>query len=81
MCCASPAKAHRWALVDRAPLVAEVSAEAGFQVLAINADLETFAGATDAVEKALSRFDRIDILINNVGGTIWAKPYAEYEEV
>ena len=27
----------------------------------------------------LSRFGRIDILINNVGGTIWAKPYAEYD--
>ena len=23
---------------------------------------------------------RIDILVNNVGGTIWAKPYAHYEE-
>jgi dihydroxycyclohexadiene carboxylate dehydrogenase len=29
---------------------------------------------------ALQRFGRIDILVNNVGGTIWAKPYAEYEE-
>ena len=26
------------------------------------------------------RFGRIDILVNNVGGTIWAKPYAEYAE-
>jgi dihydroxycyclohexadiene carboxylate dehydrogenase len=68
------------ALVDRSPLVAEVGAEAGAQALAINADLETFAGATDAVDKALSHFDHIDILINNVGGTIWAKPYAEYKE-
>jgi len=68
------------ALVDRSTLVAEVSSEAGVQALAINADLETFAGATDAVDKALTRFDRIDILINNVGGTIWAKPYARYEE-
>ena len=25
-------------------------------------------------------FGRIDILVNNVGGTIWAKPYAAYEE-
>jgi dihydroxycyclohexadiene carboxylate dehydrogenase len=68
------------ALVDRSPLVAEVSAEAGTQALAINADLETFAGATDAVDTALNRFDRIDILINTVGGAIWAKPYAEYGE-
>lgn len=69
------------ALVDRSPLVAEVCAEAGSGALAINADLETFAGATAAVDAALGRFDRIDILINNVGGTIWAKPYAEYEEM
>src|SRR5262249_22946670 len=46
----------------------------------INADLETHAGANAAVVRALARFDRIDILVNNVGGTIWAKPYAEYEE-
>ena len=58
----------------------EVTAEAGASAMAINADLETFAGATSAVEQALVRFDRIDILINNVGGTIWAKPYAEYDE-
>jgi 2-polyprenyl-6-methoxyphenol hydroxylase-like FAD-dependent oxidoreductase len=29
---------------------------------------------------ACKKFGRIDILINNVGGTIWAKPYAYYEE-
>jgi len=68
------------ALVDRSPLVDEVCTEAGSNALAITADLETFAGATTAVDLALARFDRIDILINNVGGTIWAKPYAEYEE-
>ena len=37
------------ALVDRAPLVAEVKADVGFQVPAINANLDTFAGATDPV--------------------------------
>ena len=68
------------ALVDRSALVTEVSVEAGRQALAINADLETYVGATSAVDQTLTRFDRIDILVNNVGGTIWAKPYAEYEE-
>ena len=29
---------------------------------------------------ARNRFGRIDVLINNVGGTIWAKPYAHYAE-
>jgi dihydroxycyclohexadiene carboxylate dehydrogenase len=61
--------------------VAEVAAEAGARAIAINADLETFAGATSAVEQAVDHFGRVDVLINNVGGTIWAKPYAEYQEV
>jgi dihydroxycyclohexadiene carboxylate dehydrogenase len=68
------------ALVDRSALVAEVSLEAGSNTLAINADLETYAGATSAVEQTRAHFDRVDLLINNVGGTIWAKPYAEYDE-
>jgi dihydroxycyclohexadiene carboxylate dehydrogenase len=70
------------AMVDRSELVEEVCHEAdaaGTQTIAIIADLETFAGATTAMETTLSRFGRIDILINNVGGTIWAKPYVEYD--
>ena len=44
--------------------------------LAVDADLETFAGA-DSGHGAGARAASagIDILINNVGGTIWAKPY------
>jgi dihydroxycyclohexadiene carboxylate dehydrogenase len=70
------------AMVDRSDLIKEVCQEAEFagaQAIAITADLETFAGATSAVDNTLARFGRIDILINNVGGTIWAKPYAAYE--
>jgi dihydroxycyclohexadiene carboxylate dehydrogenase len=71
------------ALVDRSPLVEEVRHEAeaaGAEAIAIIADLETYAGATAAMDRARERFGHIDILINNVGGTIWAKPYVEYEE-
>jgi dihydroxycyclohexadiene carboxylate dehydrogenase len=71
------------ALVDRSDLVEEVRQEAeavGAEALAITADLETFAGATTAMDRARERFGRIDILVNNVGGTIWARPYAQYEE-
>jgi dihydroxycyclohexadiene carboxylate dehydrogenase len=70
------------AMVDRSKLVEEVCHEAeaaGAQAIAIIADLETFAGATTAIDSTLSRFGRINILINNVGGTIWAKPYAAYD--
>lgn len=68
------------ALIDRSELVAEVRQEAGGETLAIIADLEGFAGATAAVEQTMARFGRIDILVNNVGGTIWARPFAQYEE-
>ena len=70
-------------LADRAPFLAEVAAEiaaAGGQVLAVAADLEAYQGAETVMARAVDAFGRIDILVNNVGGTIWAKPYAEYRE-
>ena len=70
-------------LADRSPLVHEVAQEAaacGAQVVVAEVDLETWAGAHALAERALGEFGRIDILVNNVGGTIWAKPYQEYEE-
>jgi dihydroxycyclohexadiene carboxylate dehydrogenase len=70
----------RVALVDGSDLVEEVRREAGAEAIAVNADLETCDGATTAVANARAAFGRVDILVNNVGGTIWAKPYAHYEE-
>jgi dihydroxycyclohexadiene carboxylate dehydrogenase len=67
------------ALVDRSEIVEEVCQDAGGEHLAIVADLEDYAGAREAIERTQARFGRIDILVNNVGGTIWAKPYAHYE--
>ena len=70
-------------LADRAAFLPEIAAEieqAGGRVLAVTADLETYAGAEGVMARAVERFGRIDILVNNVGGTIWAKPYAEYRE-
>jgi dihydroxycyclohexadiene carboxylate dehydrogenase len=70
-------------LIDRADFVHEVGQEltaGGAEALAVTADLETYAGAERAMFQAQERFGRIDILVNNVGGTIWAKPYAEYRE-
>ena len=68
----------RVALVDRSDLVEDVRQEAGAEALSVIADLEDFAGATAAMERAQARFGRI--LVNNVGGTIWTKPFAQYEE-
>ncbi|HXA25278.1 MAG TPA: 1,6-dihydroxycyclohexa-2,4-diene-1-carboxylate dehydrogenase [Acetobacteraceae bacterium] len=71
----------RVALVDRSELIHDVQREveaASGEAIAITADLEAFEGASAAIESTLERFHRIDVLINNVGGTIWARPYAEY---
>ncbi|TCO81315.1 1,2-dihydroxycyclohexa-3,5-diene-1-carboxylate dehydrogenase [Plasticicumulans lactativorans] len=73
----------RLALVDRSALTAEVEAEivaAGGEALAISADLERYDDACQALASAHARFGHIDILINNVGGTIWAKPFEHYAE-
>jgi dihydroxycyclohexadiene carboxylate dehydrogenase len=73
----------RLVLADRSPLVQEVLAEvqaAGARAIAVNVDLETYAGATRLMAAAAMEFGAIDVLINNVGGTIWAKPFQEYEE-
>lgn len=70
-------------LVDRSALVVEVTEDlqtAGFDVLAVQADLETLAGFEKVCASTIASFGRIDILINNVGGTIWAKPFQHYLE-
>jgi dihydroxycyclohexadiene carboxylate dehydrogenase len=70
-------------IADRSPLLHEVAARiaaSGTVVTPVIADLETYAGAKAVVQAALALHGRVDILINNVGGTIWAKPYQAYEE-
>lgn len=73
-------------LADRAELVLEVAAgidaasSAGGGASAVVADLETYAGAESVVAAARERHGRVDVLVNNVGGTIWARPYEEYDE-
>lgn len=77
------AEGARVLAVDRASIVGEVAEKImadGGKALAFQADLETFAGAQAMVAECLARFGRVDILVNNVGGTIWAKPFEHYEE-
>lgn len=67
--------------VDRSPVVREVVAEAtaaGGAATSFETDLETFAGAEAMVAEALRLHGRVDILVNNVGGTIWTKPFERY---
>lgn len=60
--------------VDRSELVHELPE----QVHALTADLERYADCQRAIAEAVQHFGRLDILINNVGGTIWAKPFEHY---
>jgi dihydroxycyclohexadiene carboxylate dehydrogenase len=76
------AEGARVVLVDRSELVDEVAAAitaARGQAVTVQADLETYEGASLAANRALAAFGRIDILINNVGGAIRMRPFAEFE--
>lgn len=79
---AAAAEGAQLVLADRSPLVHETAQDAaalGAQVVVAEVDLETWAGAAALAARALEDFGRIDVLVNNVGGTIWAKPYEEYD--
>lgn len=69
-------------IVDRSPARDDVVAairSAGGLAEAVAADLETWDGCAGAMAHAAGLWGRIDILVNNVGGTIWAKPFEHYE--
>lgn len=75
------AEGARLLLVDIADYVQGVAAELrdqGADAVAVQANLETWAGAEAIMAEAQKQFGRIDILINNVGGTIWAQPFEHY---
>ena len=62
--------------VDRSELVFELQGEG---VLALTADLEQYTDCARVMAAAVQAFGRLDVLINNVGGTIWAKPFEHYQ--
>jgi dihydroxycyclohexadiene carboxylate dehydrogenase len=72
----------RLVLIDRARYVHELAQnlrQQGSEVLAIEADLEQWQSTEKAMSEAHRYFGAIDVLVNNVGGTIWARPFAEYQ--
>ena len=77
------AEGARVVLVDRAAgpcaHVQEEIAASGGQASAVAVDLETRAGAVEMVKHTLDLHATVDISVHNVGGTIWAKPFWEYE--
>ncbi|SEI73826.1 1,2-dihydroxycyclohexa-3,5-diene-1-carboxylate dehydrogenase [Azotobacter beijerinckii] len=74
------AEGARLVAVDRSELVHELQELGASRVLTLTADLERFADCQGVMTAALERFGRLDILINNVGGTIWAQPFEHYDE-
>jgi len=54
--------------------------EHGADATKVLADLSTFAGAQTLMQQTVAAHGRIDVLVNNVGGTIWIKPYHLYTE-
>ena len=70
-------------LADRADYVEktlhDIQANGGEAVVVL-ADLETYAGAQAVVQKAIDHYGRVDVMINNVGGAIWMKPFTEFTE-
>jgi len=55
----------------------------GVDATKVLVELGTFAGAQELMTQARQAYGRIDVLVNNVGGTIWIKPFHLYtaEEV
>ena len=70
-------------MADLSPYVEEVLAEIeakGGDAIIVKANLETYVGAEAVMAKALETYGRIDVLINNVGGAIWMKPFEVFSE-
>ena len=44
------------------------------------ADVSTFQGAHSLMDQVVGAYGRIDVLVNNVGGTIWIQPYHKYTD-
>jgi NAD(P)-dependent dehydrogenase (short-subunit alcohol dehydrogenase family) len=59
--------------------VAELQ-KAGVEALKVVVDLGSLGGAKMLMGKAMEAYGRIDVLVNNVGGTIWIKPFHLYTE-
>jgi dihydroxycyclohexadiene carboxylate dehydrogenase len=52
----------------------------GVEATKVLVDLSAHSGAQQLMTQAKETYGRIDVLVNNVGGTIWIKPYHLYTE-
>jgi len=54
--------------------------EHGVEATKALVDLGSLTGAKELMRQAVAAHGRIDVLVNNVGGTIWIKPFHLYSE-
>ncbi len=54
--------------------------DAGVEAMKVLVDLSMLIGAKELMKQAVAAYGRIDVLVNNVGGTIWIKPFHMYTE-
>jgi len=54
--------------------------EHGVEAMKVLADVGSLAGAEGLMAAVVQAYGRIDVLVNNVGGTIWMQPYHKYTE-
>jgi dihydroxycyclohexadiene carboxylate dehydrogenase len=54
--------------------------EGGVEATKALVDVSNLAGARELIRDAEAAYGRVDVLVNNVGGTIWIKPYHLYTE-
>ena len=54
--------------------------ENGVEAMKAVADVGSFTGAQELMDQVVKQYGRVDVLVNNVGGTIWAQPYHKYTE-
>jgi dihydroxycyclohexadiene carboxylate dehydrogenase len=64
---------------EPAAAVVQELADEGLEATAAVHDLGSWEGASAMTAQVLEQHGRIDVQVNNAGGTIWIKPFLEYE--
>ena len=65
---------------ETASRTTEELTEHGVDAIKVIVDLSTYAGSEELIAEAISAFGRVDVLVNNIGGTIWMKPFHLYTD-
>ena len=66
--------------LDRINALVDQIIQQGGKAIAVKADVTRQEEVQRAIDAAVDAYQRVDVLINNVGGTIWTKPYDQYGE-